>query len=161
MLRNIKLESISVKDATKKYLKWVNDKSLTKYTSIKKKQTLTSLRRYIIKNNLNKNVFLYKITHRSVHIGNIRISKIKDRFVTIGILIGDKNFQNKGFGTLAIKRSITKIKSKGFTKIFIFLNKKNKQSLKIFLKNNFVLVKKKPNFIKLKKCEILLKRNLS
>ncbi len=157
----IKLKKITLSDVNKNYLKWVNDKSLTRYTSIKKKISQDQLKEYVVLNNKEQSIYLRKILYKSKHIGNLRISKLFGRSATIGILIGEKRFHNKGIGTCSIQKGLILAKKKGFKKIFIFLNKKNSQSIKIFKKNNFSMCIKKPKKINLKNNEILLIKNVT
>ena len=58
-------------------------------------------------------------------------------------------------------KGVNPSKKKGFKNIFIFLNKKNSQSIKIFKKNNFSMCIKKPKKINLKNNEILLIKNVT
>ena len=47
MNKNLKLIKFKKTDVSKKYLNWINNKKLTKYTSIKKKYSLDDLRLYV------------------------------------------------------------------------------------------------------------------
>ncbi len=161
LYKYIKLKKINLSDVNKNYLKWVNDESLTRFTSIKKKISKDQLKEYVVLNNKAKHVYLRKILYKSKHIGNLRISKLFGTSATIGILIGEKKFHNKGIGTCSIRKGSVIAKKKGFKKIFIFLNKKNSQSIKIFKKNNFSICIKKPKNINLKNNEILLIKKFS
>ena len=57
----IKLKKITLSDVNKNYLKWVNDKSLTRYTSIKKKISQDQLKEYVVLNNKEQSIYLRKI----------------------------------------------------------------------------------------------------
>lgn len=156
----VKLSKFTLKDINQKYLKWVNDKSLIKFTSIKKKYNFEDLKKYVEDNTNNQNSHLFKVLYKNIHIGNIRISKLIYNYATIGILIGEKNYSNKGIATIAIKKILNYAKRKKFKKIYIFLNKKNRQSFRIFEKNKFLQIKNIPKYISIQKSEILLEKKI-
>lgn len=156
----VKLRKFTLKDINQKYLKWVNDKHLIKFTSIKSNQKLEDLRKYVDANIKNHSSHLFKILYKNIHVGNIRISKLIGNYATIGILIGEKKYSNKGIGTIAINKILNYAKRKKFKKIYIFLNKKNRQSFRIFEKNKFLQIKNIPKYISIQKSEILLEKKI-
>lgn len=160
MNKNLKLIKFKKTDISKKYLNWVNNKKLTKYTSIKKKYSLDDLRLYVKNCLKDKGIFFFKIIFNNKHIGNLRVQKMFRNSCTIGILIGVNKIHNKGIGTYCINLAVNFIKKKKISKIYIFLNKENKSSIKIFTKNNFKFIKKIPKKIILKKDELLLLKKL-
>jgi len=145
---------------SKNYLKWVNDKKITKYTSLNKKISKDELKNYVIDCKNNHKINLFKIFYMKKHVGNLRISKLFKSNATIGILIGEKKYHNKGIGFISIKKATNISKKIGYENIYIFLNKKNISSLKIFLKNGYKIQKNIPQKIKLKKSDYLLKKRL-
>ena len=145
-LRNFYLSNI-----TKKYINWLKDKANTKYTSINSKLSYTQIKNYIKNNQKNKNKKHYKIFYKNKHVGNLRICKIHDNEVTIGILILEKKYQNKAIGTKAIQNLIKKLKQQTIKSIITYVSKKNKQSIKFFKKNNFREYNNVKYFLKIKK----------
>ena len=146
---DISLKKIKQKKLIQKYLKWVNDKTITKFTELKKiKISLKILQNYIIEKNNSKNEFLFGIFYKKHYIGNIKIGpiNIKLNSAPIGYIIGDKLFWNRGVATIAIK----KIVNFGFTKLklkYITSNSeiKNLFSSRALITNNFKKIKKEIN----------------
>jgi len=146
---DISLKKIKQKKLIQKYLKWVNDKTITKFTELKKiKTSLKILQNYIIEKNNSKNEFLFGIFYKKYYIGNIKIGpiNIKLNSAPIGYIIGDKLFWNRGVATIAIK----KIVNFGFTKLklkYITSNSeiKNLFSSRALITNNFKKIKKEIN----------------
>lgn len=155
-LRNFYLSNI-----TKKYINWLKDKANTKYTSINSKLSYTQIKNYIKNHQKNKNQKLYRIFYKNKHVGNLRICKIYNNEVTIGILIGEKKYQNKAIGTKAIQKLLKKLKQQKINSIIAYVSKKNKQSIKFFKKNNFREYKNVKYFLKIKKkTYLILKLNI-
>ena len=146
---------------TKRYLKWVNDKEITKFTSLNRKISKNNLKDYVINCKNNKNIELFKILYSGIHVGNLRIAKLFKNNGTIGIIIGEKKYHNKGIGFKSIEKATKISKRKGFKNLYIFLNKKNLSSLMIFQKNGYKIQKKVPKEIKLIKTDYLLKKKLN
>ena len=157
----VRLTSFVKPIITKKYLNWVNDKEIIKFTSLKKKISKKNLQDYVINCKNDENTDLFKILYLGTHIGNLRITKLFKNNGTIGIIIGEKKYHNKGIGFKSIKKATEISKKKGFKNLFIFLNKKNLSSLKIFQKNGYKIQKKIPKEIKLNKTDYLLKKKLN
>ncbi|MBD1161751.1 GNAT family N-acetyltransferase [Pelagibacterales bacterium SAG-MED15] len=128
---------------TKRYISWLNDPKIIKYTTIKKKTNLTQVKKYIDNCNKNKKVQLYRIFYKKIHVGNIRSQLLNKNTSTIGIIIGYKKFQGRGIGTEALKKIIINLRKNGTNKFIAYIHSKNLSSIKIFKKNNFKKTKKK------------------
>lgn len=102
----IYLRKLDEKDATQKYCDWLNDPEVNKYLETKR-ATIEELRRYIKEKNKNPNCLFLGIFFKEdeKHIGNIKLEPIdfKNKKVTLGMLIGDKEYWGKGLGTEAAK----------------------------------------------------------
>jgi len=132
----ISLSKFLISDITENYLIWIRDKSLTKFTEIKNTK-IENVIKYVIDNNKKRS--LLKILFNKIHIGNLRIEKIRKGKATLGILIGNKKFHNKGIGTKVIKMAINLLKKdKNIKTIIAGINDLNYPSQSIFKKNNFV-----------------------
>jgi len=96
--KRFELKRLKIRDVSDKYLSWFNDPEVKKYIS-EKPPTLSELKNYVKKKSKCGNVlFLGIFSLQGEHIGNIKyepIDKIKG-CATMGILIGDKNWRNKG-----------------------------------------------------------------
>lgn len=148
---NIKLKKIKNNKVTKKWVKWLNDKEVTKYSKNRfMRHTVSSQENYLKKKLRSKNIFLFKILFNNLHIGVIEIGKINGkRSCHISYMIGEKSYWNKGIGSKVIK-NIKKIifNNLKIKRIYAGLNEKNKASFYILKKNDFKIYKKTANSMK-------------
>jgi RimJ/RimL family protein N-acetyltransferase len=140
--KDIYLQSLNLRNINKNYYNWLNNKFINKYLECRfLKHSKASSLNYIKKINRSKNNLLFGIFYKDNHIGNIKISinKIHKRG-TIGLLIGDRNFMRRGYGSSAvICLSNFAFRYLGLTRIFIGLYKKNLTSLYCFQKAGYLL----------------------
>ena len=139
--KKIELKKIDIRHITKKYLNWMNDREVVKFTEQKyKKTTYNDIKKYIINTNKSKNDFIFGIFVDKIHIGNVKISSIDFNHKTaeIAYIIGDKSFWNKGIGGKAISL-ILKIAKKKYKikKILAGVYSQNKSSISVLIKNGF------------------------
>ena len=132
------------KDISDKYLTWMNDLEIHKYTEQKYiKHSLTQIKRFVKEKNKSKNEFLYGIflkrNNLNTHIGNIKLGPINFIHKTgvISYFIGEKDLWGKGYTTLAIKEIIKIAKKKGLKKLKAALYEMNIGSKKVLEKNGF------------------------
>ena len=132
------------KDISNKYLKWMNDLEVHKYTGQKyTKHSLINIRKFVKEKNKSKNEFLYGIflkrNNLKAHIGNIKLGPINFIHKTgeISYFIGEKELWGKGYTTLAIKEIIKIAKKKGLKKLKAGLYEMNIGSKKVLEKNGF------------------------
>jgi RimJ/RimL family protein N-acetyltransferase len=149
--KRIVIKNFLKKDIDKEYISWLNDKNLLKYSRNKKKK-------YDYKKSLQefnfvkkKNIFLKIIEKKNKKkIGTI-IAYINKKFklINIGILIGNKDHLNKGYGTEVYKILIDFFfNKKKFEKIEIGCNKKNLPIIKICKKLKFRFASQRGNILK-------------
>jgi len=147
MIKNkIFLLKFKISDITETYISWLRDKSIIKFTKIKNTK-IEDIIYYVQKNICNNNVIFLKILFNNVHIGNIRIQKIKKNRATFAILIGNKRFHNKGIGKIVIAKAIQIVKKdKKIKTLVAYIHKLNYPSTSIFRQNGFIKkYKKKTN----------------
>ena len=146
----IKLVKFNKKFLTKRYISWLNDKKLMRFSEQRfKKHTLNSCKKYLEESQKKKDLF-YAIVDKSYerHVGNIYI-KI-DKLNNIGdirILIGEP--RNK-YGFYAWMEAIKKLKKLKVRKITGGSIKTNKAMIKIFKKSNIKLENTKKKYFKIK-----------
>tara|TARA_B110000037_G_C16997721_1_gene455781 strand:+ start:387 stop:908 length:522 start_codon:yes stop_codon:yes gene_type:complete len=134
------------KDISNKYLNWMNDSEVHKYTEQKyTKHSLINLRKFVKEKNESNNELLYGIflkkNNFKMHIGNIKLGPINfiHKKGEIAYFIGEKELWGKGYTTLAIKEIIKIAKKKGLKKLKAGLYEMNIGSKKVLEKNNFKL----------------------
>ena len=139
----VRLELATKKDVNSKWIYWLNNKQINKFSS--KKFSIENQKKFI------KNKYIYKvIVENNLFIGVCEIikkNKIKKIF-EISYFLGDKRFYNIGVGTTIVDMLKKKIK-KDFNGLEVIAgtNQLNIQSQKTLLKNNFVKCKTtKENF---------------
>lgn len=125
------------------YLKWLKDKEVIKFlyrddlnVAIKKKEII----RYVKDLFKSKNNFFYLIFIKDIAIGTIKIGHIdwKAKTADIGIMIGEKNYWNKGYATEAIKLIVKLTKAKlNLRKLVAGTPGLNYGMIKAFKKNGF------------------------
>jgi ribosomal-protein-alanine N-acetyltransferase len=105
---NIFIKILSVDDVTTEYVNWLSDTKTNQFLESRwKTYSLEQLKEYVNSMNLSDNNCLFGIflSENKKHIGNIKIGNINQihRFADIGLMIGDKNSLNKGYGIESIK----------------------------------------------------------
>jgi RimJ/RimL family protein N-acetyltransferase len=142
----ILLSKFKISDITENYINWLKDKSIIKFTKIKNTR-IEDVIQYVQKNICDNSVIFLKILFNNVHIGNIRIQKIKKNKATVAIIIGNKRFHNKGIGKIAIAKAIQIVKKdKKIKTLVAYIHKLNYPSASIFRQNRFIKkYKKKTN----------------
>mgnify|MGYP006083421771 FL=1 len=144
------LKKIDLKnDISEKYLKWMNDLEVHKYTKQKyKKHSLEDIRNFVREKNKSKREYLYGIFIKkkksNIHIGNIKLGPIKwyYKLAYISYFIGEKNLWGKGYTTLAIMQMIKKAKNKKLKKLKAIFHNKNVGSKKVLVKCGFKIEKR-------------------
>ncbi len=148
----IKLTKIKKNNVSQKWIAWLNDKEVTRFSKNRfKKHTLKSQKKFLSQKLKTKDSILFKIFYNASHIGIIEIGKINKikNDCYISYFIGEKKYWNKGIGT----KVISEIKKIIYTnlkinRIYAGTYSNNIGSISILKKNKFTLFKKIPNFYK-------------
>lgn len=88
------LRSLKVEDTSEKYLGWMNDIEIVKFTEQKnKKHNFQDIKNYVDEKQNSKFDLLFGIFHNSDHIGNIKLGPINfnHKISEISFFIGEKN----------------------------------------------------------------------
>ena len=135
------LSQISENDISNKYLSWLNDKDVNRFTGFNGDYTINMLEDYIENLIIKKTHFwTIKIKDTNKHIGNIKIDPIDfyHGFAELGIIIGDKEEWGKGFAQEAINLVIDYcFKSLKIRKINLGVLSENFAAVKLYLKIGF------------------------
>ena len=102
----IYLRPLKEEDASEDYCSWINNMEVNKYID-SKETTIEELKKYINKRWYDPNCLFLGIflKNKDIHIGNIKLEPIdyEKRKATLGILIGEKEYWNKGYATETLK----------------------------------------------------------
>tara|TARA_B110001454_G_C12623126_1_gene393677 strand:- start:329 stop:871 length:543 start_codon:yes stop_codon:yes gene_type:complete len=161
---NIILKELKEKDVSTKYVNWLNDPQIVKFTQQSgKTANYKNVIKYVKEKQKSKYEFFYGIFIKEkkignnklniVHVGNIKIGPINylHEHAAISYLVGEKKFWRKGIASIAIKM-VVKIAKKRFSlkKILSYVHEKNIASTKVLFNNNFILEAKLKRKIKYK-----------
>ena len=153
-LNHIKLQKISKPTISRNWIKWLNDKDVTKFSDQRFiKHTIISQRKYV-RTLIKNNTLFFKILYKKKWIGNILLTKIdeKNENCEIGYLIGEKSFWRKGIATFIIAKVVDyAFKKLKLKKIYTWCYSNNIGSKKALIKNNFKIEGRIKEFYKFKK----------
>lgn len=136
-MKKILLRKIKLSD--KRYFaKWWRNKELLKLTSgILKRISDQEVNKYF-KNILDsKKDYHFMITLDKKVIGHISLVKRRNRWYETQIVIGEKKYWNKGYGTEAIQMTIKKARQLGVSKIFLRVRPTNLIAIRAYEKCGF------------------------
>jgi [ribosomal protein S5]-alanine N-acetyltransferase len=148
-MTNIKLKKLIKNEVTSNWIKWLNDRKVTKYSRNRFiKHTIESQKQFVKKKLKSNDTILFKIIYRNIHIGMIEIGKIrKNKYCHISYMIGEKKFWNKGIASKVIKKIKQYIfKNLNMNKIYAGVYENNLASFSILQKNGFRIFRKHSNF---------------
>ena len=154
ILKHIKLIKYKKPFVSQNWIRWLNDKDVTKYSDQRFiKHTLNSQKKYI-KILMENNTIFYKIFYKNEEIGNIFLTRIdqNNKNCEVGYLIGEKKLWGKGIATyvvgIVIDYAFKRLKLK---KIYSWCYENNIGSKKALMKNNFRIEGKIKKFYKFSK----------
>jgi len=137
------LRPVGLSDIGEKYLKWVNDREVTRFLEIRfERHNLKSIKDFVDKTANDPDSVFLAIVKRDdgSHIGNIKLGPINwiHRVGDISLFIGEKSEWGKGHATKAIQLVVDYAFQKLILhKITAGVYKPNVNSLKAFKKNGF------------------------
>jgi RimJ/RimL family protein N-acetyltransferase len=126
------------------FAKWWRDKDLIALTSgnfepISDKQ----VEKYFFNILNDKKAFHFMIIVNDEVIGHISLSKKRGLWYETQVIIGEKAFWSKGYGTEAIKLIINKARQLNIPKIYLEVRPDNIRAIKAYTKSGFFLKVKK------------------
>jgi len=137
-MRKISLRKIKPSD--KKYFaRWWRDKELLKLTSgILKLISDKEVEKYFSAMIDNPIDYHFMILFNKKVIGHIALAKRKNNWYETQIVIGEKNYWGKGYGTKAIKLLLKKAKKLGISKIYLEVRPANTRAIAAYDNAGFV-----------------------
>ena len=145
--KNYIISNFNLSDVNLRYFNWLKEKKNNQFLTNYKFKNLFELKSFVSKNFIVSNSYFLKILSKDqIHIGNLRIHNInkKESSAYLGILVGDKKFQNKGVAQEIIN-NISKylfINHK-IINIYLGVDRSNNSAVKAYLKSGLFLKKKK------------------
>ncbi|MEK7149623.1 MAG: GNAT family N-acetyltransferase [Patescibacteria group bacterium] len=135
-LRKIKLSDI------KYFAKWWRDKELLKLTSgILKPISDQEVEKYFLVMLRSKNYYHFMIIADGKTIGHISSAKRQNNWHETQIVIGEKKYWGKGYGSRSIKLLIRKAKLLGISKIYLEVRPSNLRAIKAYENCGFVKIR--------------------
>lgn len=141
-LRQIKLSDKPL------FAKWWRDKDLLKLTSGKLERISDEeVEKYFSDMLKNKDNWQFMIVLDKKTIGHISLCRRKNNWHETQIVIGEKDFCGKGYGSTAILEMINKAKEGEITKIYLEVRPDNTRAIRVYEKSGFIKkdVMKYPN----------------
>ncbi len=139
---DVSLTAFLSEHITPEYLYWLTDAAVNRYTEARfHEHTLDTAQRYIKAANAEKTTLLFRIMVESSHVGNLRVSMIdrNHRRACIAVIIGDRNFQRCGVGSIAIRLAARFcFEGLGLEKLTAGMYSINRASIRAFEKAGFV-----------------------
>ena len=142
---NIFVRIISSKDVSLRYLNWLKNYEIMKFTEQnKKKHTIKSTKVFVEEKLLSNCDLLFGIFFKNEHIGNTKLGPInwKKKEAQISFFLGEKDFWGQGIMPKVINKVLSyAFKSLKLLEIKAGYEKKNLASAKVFKKCRFEVVK--------------------
>jgi RimJ/RimL family protein N-acetyltransferase len=132
-----------IKSTDKKYFaRWWRDKELLKLTSgILKLISDKEVEKYFLAMMKNRVDLHFMIVLNKKNIGHIALAKRKSGWYETQIVIGEKQYQGKGYGTKAIQLLLKKTKKLGILKIYLEVRPDNTRAITAYENSGFVKTK--------------------
>lgn len=136
--KNIKLRKIKKTDLPY-FLKWWRDKELIGLTSGIYEKSNKILESYFYKMLTEKSGHHYIIIlNNKKIIGNISLTNKSKKVFEIHIIIGEKRYWGKGYGTIAIKKALKiAFKKLGYQKAYLEVRPENTRAIRAYQKCGF------------------------
>lgn len=140
-MKLLSLRKIKLTD--KKYFsKWWRDKALLKLTSgILERISDEEIKKYFLSMVKNKIDYHFMMVANKRTIGQISLAKRNNDWYETQIIIGDKKYWSKGYGTKAIELLIKKVKKLGILKIYLEVRPSNVRAIRAYEKSGFIKYK--------------------
>ncbi|TSA44969.1 GNAT family N-acetyltransferase [bacterium] len=123
------------------FLRWWKDREIIGLTSGVYEKSNKILGEYFLKMLKNCENWYFVIVLNKKIIGHISLVKGKNGWYETQIIIGEKNYWGKGYGTKAIQLLIKKAKNLGISKICLEVRPDNLRAINAYENSRFVKIK--------------------
>lgn len=103
---HVVLRPLSPQQVSERYLRWVNDPQVNRYTDLRGREHLRDeIERYVASVSVDPLCAIWGIYVGTEHIGNVKFGPLNpiDRHAVIGILVGERDQWGRGYATEAIR----------------------------------------------------------
>ncbi len=102
--KKVVLRPLNKKTDLENVTKWINDREVVQYLQAFLPKTFQEEKEWLSRKNDEKNIVLAIETTKGIHIGSLGLHNIDSihRVVTFGIMIGEKEYWGKRYGTEAL-----------------------------------------------------------
>jgi [ribosomal protein S5]-alanine N-acetyltransferase len=139
----LKLQILKEKDVNQSYLDWYQDDKVIRYSNNQYRSfTIEGQKKYVKNCLVSKDMDLFGIFDKDIHIGNIVISRLSSvhKWAEITYIVGNTDYWGKGVGFFAVSEIIVKAKKiYKLNKLCAGVAEGNIASQKVLEKNNFIL----------------------
>lgn len=136
------LRALNPKDASTGYLGWINHQDTAQYLT-HNGLSLHQLRDYIAANSQDPDCYFWGIFNHIEHIGNIKYQRMTEHrhVATLGILIGEKNWQGKGVAGEVIHATLRYLKvNSDIERVNLGVDKNNLAAVKAYRNIGFEVI---------------------
>lgn len=138
--KRFKLEELTLNSVSVRYFSWFKDAQIKKHIE-HKPQSLEEVQAYVEQKQKDNHCLLLGIyNQKGEHIGNIKYEPIDEHLgqTTMGILIGEANWRNKGVAQEVIKETALYLQQKrNINQILLGVDKDNIAAMEAYKKIGF------------------------
>lgn len=126
------------------YLSWLKDKEVNRFMETKGEgMTEEDLKAFVDENKATGNLFLaIQTKDEGRHIGNVRVYNLEGQTGELGLMIGDKDYWEKGVAPEVSKAIFQYCKDQGLSQITGGINESHSKSLYVYEKMGFKVTEK-------------------
>jgi len=156
------LRILTKKDVSEKYVLWLNDYEVTKYTEQRYRQySRVDIEDFVVEKFKSKFDLLFGIFKDNRHIGNIKLGPINWKHMSgeVSYFIGEKDYWGKGIASSVVKKVVQfAFNEVGLKKVNAGYYENNLGSAKVLQKCSFVIegVKRSENVFEGKRINSLI-----
>jgi RimJ/RimL family protein N-acetyltransferase len=122
------------------FVKWINDQEVTQFLELNPPMSLEDEEKWFVNLQKSEDKVFSIDTKEGKLIGNVGLMRLnwKDRSVLIGIMIGEKEFWNQGYGTDAIETLLRYLFDElALNRVYLIADERNARGLHCYEKLGF------------------------
>ncbi|MGD0056974.1 MAG: GNAT family protein [Methanomassiliicoccales archaeon] len=138
--RSVRLRAVERVDLPS-FVKWINDPEVTRFLELNPPMSMEDEERWFVDLQKDPDKVFSIDTKDGKLIGNVGLMRLnwKDRSVIIGIMIGEKEYWNRGFGTDAIETLLGYLFDEvNMNRVYLIADERNARALRCYEKLGFM-----------------------